>query len=78
MRLEEEYRRRLHLVTDTVRRQLDYQVDVEHAQRKFEQEHMVQWLEKAVKELVEGKQVCICNNTVEPLNNVRSQMFPLP
>lgn len=56
MRMEEEYRRRLHLVNETVRRQLDYQVEVEKAQRKFQQEHMVQWLEKAVTELVKGKQ----------------------
>ena len=57
MRMEEEYRRRLHQVTSTVKRQLDYQVDVEQAERKFQQEHMVQWLEKAVAELVKGKQV---------------------
>ena len=57
MRMEEEYRRRLNLVNETVRRQLDYQVEVEKAQRKFQQEHMVQWLEKAVTELVKGKQV---------------------
>ena len=58
MRLEEEYRRRLHEVSNTVRRRLDYQVDVEQAQRKFQQEHMVRWLETAVTQLVQGKQVC--------------------
>lgn len=57
MRMEEEYRRRLHQVTSTVKRRLDYQLQVEHTQRKFEQQHMVQWLEKAVTELVKGKQV---------------------
>jgi hypothetical protein len=57
MRREEEYRRRLHQVNTTVKRRLDYQVEVEHAQQKFEQQHMVQWLEKAVTELVKGKQV---------------------
>lgn len=56
MRIEEEYRRRLHQVTNTVKRRLDYQVDVEQAQRKFEQQHMVQWLEGTVTELVRGKQ----------------------
>ena len=57
MRLEEEYRRRLHEVNNTVKRRLDYQVDVEHAQKKFQQEHMVRWLETAVTQLVQGKQV---------------------
>lgn len=59
MRLEEEYRRRLHEVTSTVKRRLDYQVDVEQAQKKFEQEHMIQWLEGKVTELVKGKQVSL-------------------
>ncbi len=56
MRREEEYRRRLHQVSDTVRRRLNYQVEVEQVQRKFEQLHMIQWLEQTVKESV-GKQV---------------------
>jgi len=57
MRLEEEFRRRQHQVTEAVRRRLDYQVEVEHARRRFEQEHMVSWLERTVTELVKGKQV---------------------
>lgn len=57
MRMEEEYRRRLHQVSNTIKRRLDYQVDVEQTQRKFEQKHMVQWLENAVTQLVKGKQV---------------------
>lgn len=56
MRMEEEYRRRLHQVSNTVKRRLNYQVDVEQARRKFEQQHMVQWLEGAVTQLVKGKQ----------------------
>ena len=57
MRLEEEYRRRLHEVSNAVKRQLDYHVVVEQAERKFQQSHMVQWLEGEVTRLVEGKQV---------------------
>ena len=66
MRLEEEYRRRLHQVTDTVQRRLNYQVDVEKTQRKYEQLHMIRWLEQTVKESVSGKQVrenCIFQRT---------------
>ena len=40
-----------------VKRKLDYQVDLEKVERQFQQEHMVQWLEKSVTELVKGKQV---------------------
>ena len=79
MRLEEEYRRRLHQVTNTVKRQLDYQVEVEQAQRKFEQEHMIQWLEKAVIELVKGKQVRSCTpHTLKPspANNNQTPLGP--
>lgn len=57
MRLEEEYRRRLYEVSNAVKRRLNYQVEVEQAERRFQQEHMVQWLERTVREVVQGKQV---------------------
>ena len=75
LRLEEEYRRRLHEVTNTVKRQLDYQVDVEHAERKFQQEHMVQWLERAVKEVVKGKQVCVLLGNLLSPQSLSSEFF---
>ena len=73
MRMEEEYRRRLHQVSNTVKRRLDYQVDVEQTQRKFEQKHMVQWLEDAVTQLVKGKQVSIASSPGFPLRAPRER-----
>ena len=49
---EAEYRRRLKVVYDEVKRKLDYQVATDLARKQFEQAHMVNWILKAVDEAV--------------------------
>ncbi|KAF5901507.1 ATP synthase F(0) complex subunit B1, mitochondrial, partial [Clarias magur] len=48
MLLETNYRERLHMVTNEVKKKLDYQVALQHLQRRMEQEHMVNWVEQNV------------------------------
>ncbi|XP_045196070.2 ATP synthase subunit b, mitochondrial-like [Mercenaria mercenaria] len=56
LQLEAEYRQRLAEVHDTVRRRLEYQADMEHAQRSFEQDHMVNWIVNNVKKSITPQQ----------------------
>jgi len=46
--LETNYRERLHMVTNEVKRRLDYQIALQDLHRRMEQEHMVSWVEKSV------------------------------
>lgn len=46
--MEAVYRQRLAEVYQSVKRRLDYQVDVENAQRRFQQHHMVNWIVSGV------------------------------
>uniref|UniRef100_A0AAY4ES33 ATP synthase subunit b n=1 Tax=Denticeps clupeoides TaxID=299321 RepID=A0AAY4ES33_9TELE len=48
MLLEINHRERLHLVTNEVKKRLDYQIEVQNLHRRMEQEHMVNWVEKNV------------------------------
>ncbi|KAI4898492.1 hypothetical protein NFI96_020937 [Prochilodus magdalenae] len=48
MLLETNYRERLHMVTNEVKKRLDYQVELQNLQRRMEQEHMVNWVEQNV------------------------------
>ncbi|XP_061700760.1 ATP synthase F(0) complex subunit B1, mitochondrial [Syngnathoides biaculeatus] len=48
MLLETNYRERLHMVTNEVKRRLDYQIALQDLQRRMAQEHMVNWVEKNV------------------------------
>ncbi|XP_067913378.1 ATP synthase F(0) complex subunit B1, mitochondrial isoform X2 [Heterodontus francisci] len=48
MMLETNYRERLHMVYNAVKKRLDYQVGLQHLQRRLAQEHMVNWVEKSV------------------------------
>ncbi|XP_037540149.1 ATP synthase F(0) complex subunit B1, mitochondrial [Nematolebias whitei] len=48
MLLETNYRERLHMVTNEIKRRLDYQLALQHLNHRLEQEHMVNWLEKSV------------------------------
>ncbi|XP_077568617.1 ATP synthase peripheral stalk subunit b, mitochondrial [Stigmatopora nigra] len=48
MLLETNYRERLHMVTNEVKRRLDYQIGLQDLQRRMAQEHMVNWVEKSV------------------------------
>lgn len=44
LQLESVYRQRLAEVHQSVKKRLDYQVDVETTQRRLQQQHMVQWI----------------------------------
>ncbi|KAF7209682.1 ATP synthase F(0) complex subunit B1, mitochondrial [Nothobranchius furzeri] len=48
MLLETNYRERQHMVTNEVKRRLDYQIALQHLNRRLEQEHMINWVEKSV------------------------------
>ncbi|XP_018606323.1 ATP synthase peripheral stalk subunit b, mitochondrial [Scleropages formosus] len=48
MLLETNYRERLHMVTNEVKKRLDYQIQLQNLHRHMEQEHMVNWVEKNV------------------------------
>ena len=49
LQLESVYRQRLSEAYQAVKRRLDYQVDVQAAQRRIQQQHMVQWIVDGVK-----------------------------
>lgn len=57
MLLETNYRERLHMVTNEVKKKLDYQVAFQHLQRRMEQEHMVNWVEQNVIKSITPQQV---------------------
>ncbi|KAK7135813.1 hypothetical protein R3I94_014477 [Phoxinus phoxinus] len=46
--LETNYRERLHMVTNEVKKRLDYQVQLQNLHRRMEQEHLVNWVEQSV------------------------------
>lgn len=48
MQLETNYRERIHMVTNEVKKRLDYQIALQNLHRQMEQEHMVNWVEKSV------------------------------
>uniref|UniRef100_A0A3P9H5D1 ATP synthase subunit b n=1 Tax=Oryzias latipes TaxID=8090 RepID=A0A3P9H5D1_ORYLA len=48
MLLETNYRERLHMVTNEVKRRLDYQIALQNLHHRLEQEHMINWVEKNV------------------------------
>ncbi|PWS23107.1 hypothetical protein DKP78_14885, partial [Enterococcus faecium] len=48
MLLETNYRERLHMVTNEVKKRMDYQIELQKLHRRMEQEHMVDWVEKNV------------------------------
>lgn len=48
MLLETNHRERLHMVTNDVKKRLDYQIALQNLHRQMEQEHMVNWVEKSV------------------------------
>jgi len=49
LQLESAYRQRLSEAYQAVKQRLDYQVDVQAAQRRLQQQHMVQWIVDGVK-----------------------------
>jgi len=48
LQLEAEYRQRLAEVHTAVKKRLDYQIEMENAKLRFEQEHMVKWITDGV------------------------------
>lgn len=57
MLLEINYRERLHMVTNEVKKRLDYQIALQNLQRRMEQEHLVSWVEKSVVKSITPQQV---------------------
>uniref|UniRef100_A0A672PFD5 ATP synthase subunit b n=1 Tax=Sinocyclocheilus grahami TaxID=75366 RepID=A0A672PFD5_SINGR len=57
MLLETNYRERLHMVTNEVKKRLDYQVELQNLHRRMEQEHMVNWVEQSVIKSITPQQV---------------------
>ena len=45
------------MVTNEVKRRLDYQVALQHLHTRMEQEHMVNWVEKSVMSSITPQQV---------------------
>ncbi|KAJ8370235.1 hypothetical protein SKAU_G00102630 [Synaphobranchus kaupii] len=48
MLLETNHRERLHMVTNEVKKRLDYQISLQNLHRRMQQEHLVDWVEKSV------------------------------
>lgn len=48
MLLETNYRERIHMVTNEVKKRMDYQIALQNLHRRMEQEHMVNWVESNV------------------------------
>ncbi|CAL8323205.1 unnamed protein product [Merluccius merluccius] len=48
MLLETNFRERIHMVTNEVKKRLDYQIALQNLHRQMEQEHMINWVEKSV------------------------------
>jgi len=57
MLLETNYRERMHMVTNEVKKRLDYQVQLQNLHRRMEQEHMVNWVEQSVVKSITPQQV---------------------
>jgi len=56
LQLEATYRQRLAEVHNAVKKRLDYQLDVQQAKRRFEQDHMVNWIIDNVVKSISPKQ----------------------
>lgn len=57
MMLETNYRERLMMVYNEVKKRLDYQVAMQNLKRQKEQDHMIQWVEKNVIQSITPQQV---------------------
>lgn len=64
MLLEINYRERLHMVTNEVKRRLDYQIALQDLHRRMEKEHMINWVEKSVIGSISPQQVCVTRRQV--------------
>lgn len=59
MMLETNYRERLMMVYNEVKKRLDYQVAMQNLKRQKEQDHMIQWVEKNVIQSITPQQVLV-------------------
>lgn len=73
MLLEINYRERLHMATNEVKRRLDYQIALQNLHRQMEKEHMVKWVENNVVSSISPQQVCMTHSGCW-----FSVLFPLP
>lgn len=73
MLLEVNHRERLHMVTNEVKRRLDYQVALQDLHRRMEQEHMVNWVEKSVVGSITPQQVG--GSTAETIEEFFSYLY---
>ncbi|KAL3883763.1 hypothetical protein ACJMK2_029995 [Sinanodonta woodiana] len=75
LQLEAEYRRRMDTVYEQVRRRLNYQLDMETAKRRHEQEHMVNWIvSNVVKNITpqqEKESIASCIKNLKQLASVQ-------
>jgi F-type H+-transporting ATPase subunit b len=72
LQLEVEYRERLAEVYNTVKSRLDYQAERDFMERKFEQDHMVNWIVRNVKKSItpqqEKENIASCISTLKQLS----------
>ena len=69
---EEEYRRRLADVKSEVQRRLEYQLQLESLHGKYEQRHLISWLEDAVRQTLQSKPVNLSYFVLIILSNLSS------
>ncbi|XP_053106670.1 ATP synthase F(0) complex subunit B1, mitochondrial [Hemicordylus capensis] len=54
--LETNYRERLLNVYNQVKKRLDYQLAIQHLRRRMEQDHMINWVERSVRQSITAQQ----------------------
>ncbi|VDI42037.1 F-type H+-transporting ATPase subunit b [Mytilus galloprovincialis] len=76
LQLEASYRERLNKVYTEVKKRLDFKMEVQNAQRRFEQEHMVNWITsnvvKSITPKEEEKSIADCIATLKKISQVQS------